>query len=1007
MRVPTDFPRRPRASSRTRVALIATAVVLVILIISARGIAGFYTDYLWFNQLGFSQVFTGLLWTKTFLAVLFVAVMFALVLINLVVADRIAPKFRPLGPEDEIVQRYREAVGRHAGKVRIAVAAIFALILGAGQSARWNDWILFSHTQRFNIKDPQFGKDVGFFVFRLPFLQFLVSWSFAAVVVATFLTAVFHYLNGGIRVQAATNRVTPQVKAHLSVLFGLLALIKAAGYYYQRFALDFSHRGPVQGASYTDVHAQLPAYNLLIFIMVLAFGLFIANIRLKGWTLPLLAIGLWMLVSIAVGALYPLFIQQARVKPSENQKEKTYIGRNITATRSALGLDKVRVTPFQYNETLTAQDLNDNAQTIRNVRLWDPAPGLTLSTFQQLQNLRQYYSINTVDIDRYMLGGAVTQTVLGVRDLNQKDLPQSSWINQHLQFTHGYGAVVAPANAVTADGRPVFLLKDVPPTVSPGSPAGTPTFTQPSIYFGEKTTNFSIVNTKQPELDFQKPDGSNQSSDYAGKGGVVLSSIVRRAAFAARFSDWNILISGRITNRSRVIFIRDVQSRIHKAAPFLHLDNDPYAVIINGRVLWVQDAYTLTNNYPYGETVNVDRLPNSSGLKTSFNYVRNSVKAVVDAYDGTTTLYIQDATDPILQAYRSAFPKLFTPAGQMPAELPAHLRYPEDLFKTQTTMYGRYHITDVDSFYANNDAWNVAQDPGVGKADLKAQTTQATTPNGTPVGAGQRNRQDPYYLVTRTPGETKEEFQILQPFVPQSANDQQENLSAFMVARSDPGDYGTLEVYTMPRGVLVDGPAQIDSFIQQNTTVSEDISLLNTNNSEADFGNVLTIPIKQSLLFIRPLYVKSTRTENSIPQFKKAIVVYGNKVAYANSLQEALDQLFPGTANLTQEQATTTTPTPTPGTTVTPVPTQAATAAQLLQQAQQDFAAADAALKAGDLATYQQQTKAGEAATAQALGLLTGSSPSSTTTTAPASSPSTSTPPTSSPPTTSTTASTA
>jgi uncharacterized membrane protein (UPF0182 family) len=1001
MRVPTDLPRRSRRPPRARPALIATVIILVVVFVSLGKIAGFYTDFLWFDQLGFRDVFTGLLGAKIFLAVVFSVVLFALLLVNLIVADRLAPKFRAVGPDDELVQRYKEAIGPHGGKVRLAVAVVFALILGAGQSSQWNAWILFRNAKPFGIKDPQFHKDVGFFVFKLPFLQFLVSWSFAAVVVVLFLTAVFHYLNGGIRLQAPTNRVTPQVKAHLSVLFGLLALIKAVGYWYQRYALDFSTRGPTRGANYTDVHAQLPAYNLLILIMVLAFFLFIANIRLKGWTLPSLAIGLWFLVSVLAGIIVPAIIEQASVKPSENTKESPYIARNIEATRAALGIANIKSSDFAYNESLTAQDLTNNAQTIRNIRLWDPA--LTVGTYQQLQELRQYYKINDVDIDRYLLNGNQTQTLLSVRELNQADLPQNTWINQHLQFTHGYGAVLAPTNAVTADGRPVFAIQDVPPAIPASAPAGTPQITQAGVYFGENIPNFAVVATKQPELDFQKPDGSNQSSPYAGKAGVGLGSIVRRAAFAARFGDYKLLISGDITSKSRIIYNRDIVSRMHKVAPFLHLDADPYAVIVDGKMLWVMDAYTTTDRYPYSQEPDVSRLGGTSGLKLAFNYVRNSVKVTIDAYDGTVSLYVQDPKDPILQAYRQAFPKLFKDKSEMPPNLIPHLRYPEDLFKVQTTAYGRYHITDPLAFYGSSDAWNVAQDPGVGKANLAAGITQSTTANGQPIaGTARRARQDPYYLVMRLPGESTEEFQILQPFVPQSSDDKQENLTAFMVAKSDPNDYGTLEVFKMPVGIQVSGPAQIDSRIQQDPTVSRDISLLNTNNSEADFGNILTIPVNQSLLYFRPLYVKSVKTNNPIPEFKKAILVYGSKVAYGDTLQEALAQLFPGTSTPGLPTPTPTTGGGTPTTPTTPTTPQLQTVTQLLQQAQADFLAADAALKAGDLATYQQKTNAASALTAQALAQIqsatTGTTTpgGSTTTTAPGSSPTTTLPPPSS-----------
>jgi uncharacterized membrane protein (UPF0182 family) len=983
MRVPTDIPRRPSRSRRGRSLLIVAAVILIFLIFSARGLAGFYTDYLWFNQLGFSDVFTGLLSAKIFLAVVFTVAMFALLLINLVVADRLAPKFRSLGPEDELVQRYHDTVGQHVGKVRLGVAVVFALILGTGQSAQWNSWILYRNAKSFGIKDPQFHKDIGFFVFKLPFLQFLVSWSFAAVVVTTFVTAIFHYLNGGIRLQAPAQRVSPQVKAHLSVLLGLLALIKAAGYWYQRYALDFSNRGPIEGATYTDIHAQLPALKLLIFIMIVAFIAFIVNIRLKGWTLPVLGVGLWFFVSVVVGAIYPALIQQLTVKPSENKREQPYIQRNITATRVAMGINKVVEKPFNYNESLTPTDIDNNAQTIRNVRLWDPA--LTLQTYSELQKLRQYYSINSTDIDRYNLGGSQTQTLLSVRELNQDDLPQNSWVNKHLQFTHGYGEVLAPANAVTPDGFPVFAIKDLPPTIAPGAPSGTPSLskTGSAVYFGEQASTFSIVNTKQKELDYQSPDGSNVETSYTGTGGVRISSALRRLAFAIRFGDQNILLSGQIDNKSRVLYIRDINSRIRKAAPFLHLDNDPYAVILNGRLVWVQDAYTITNNYPYAQGANVDRLPSSSGLKTSFNYVRNSVKVVVDAYDGSTTYYVQDPTDPVIRAYESAFPKLFQPKAKMPPDLVSHLRYPEDLFKVQTTAYGRYHISDPNAFYGSSDAWNVAQDPGVGKADAQISRTAQTSANGALVpGTVRQARQDPFYQVIKLPNEGGEEFQILQPFVPQSNNDDQKNLTGFMVAKSDPDDYGQLEVFRMPSGIRVSGPAQVDAQIQQDPTVSQAISLLNTNNSEADYGNILTIPINQSLLYIRPLYVKSGR--NPIPQLKKIIAVYGAKVAYQDTLQQALSFLFPGISpTLTQEQAasaTPTTPTTTPGSgpATTAPPTVVTGASSLLATAQKDFTDADAALKTGDLGTYKTKIDAAQAATASALAALANTTPPTT-----------------------------
>ncbi|MHB8464514.1 MAG: UPF0182 family membrane protein [Acidimicrobiales bacterium] len=991
MRVPTDLPRRPRRVPRGRPAIIITVVVLIILLMSLRGIAGFWTDYLWFSNLGFSDVFTGILSAKITLAVIFSVIAFALVFVNLIVVDRLSPRLT-LGPQDEISQRYREAIGPHGGKVRLGVAAAFALVLGLGQSGQWNAWILFRNAQKFHIPDPQFHKDLGYYVFRLPFLQNLVGWAFGAVLVATFVTAVFHYLSGGIRIQTPnpTQRVSPQVKAHLSLLLGVLALIKGAGYYLQQYSLVLSNRGKVKGALYTDVHAQLPAFKLLMFISLIAFVLLIANIFQRGWTLPALGVGLWFLVSITAGAIYPAIVQRYSVKPVENSKEKTYIGRNIAATRDAMQLGHVAPNSFAASTVLTAQDLANNAVTIRNIRLWDPGSletPIAPATFSQLQAIRGYYQLPNVDLDRYPLGGQLTQTELSVRELNQNGLPGGkSWVNEHHNYTPGLGAALAPANAVTTDGQPQFYLRDVPPNAGPPAPTDTPQLTRPQVYFGEVPTNFSIVGTTQSELDYEnKVTGQPVNSHYDGKGGVTLSSFFRKAAFAIRFGDFNVMISGAITSKSKILFIRDVPSRVHKAAPFLKLDADPYAVINNGRLLWVQDAYTSTDRYPYAEDFNFpNRLAPNSGLNTSFNYLRNSVKATVDAYDGTVSYYVFDDTDPILKTYMKAFPKLFKPRSAMPAGLVDHLRYPEDLFRVQTSMWGRYHIQDATAFYQAGDLWDVAQDPGVGAANT---TTTA------PLGVGSRitptaKRQDPFYLLMRLPGETKESFLLLQPMVSATAAGatSQQNLTAFLVVKSDATDYGQIEQFTMPSGAPVRGPVQINSLINQDVQVSQAISLLNTNGSEVLLGNVLTIPVEQSLLYVRPLYVSSK--ERPIPQLKKVIVVYGNQVAYQDTLQQALAQLFPGAPNLTQEAnaGAPATPTPTPGGTAAPAPT--ATIAQLLGQAEDLFNQANAALAKNppDFATYQkdqQQAQQLIAQAAQQAAAANGPAPATTTTTSP------------------------
>ncbi|HZN16015.1 MAG TPA: UPF0182 family protein [Acidimicrobiales bacterium] len=943
MRVPTDRPARRGRIPASRIWIIAAAVVLLFLITSLRGIAGFYTDYLWFKELGFTKVWRGVLGSKAALTLIFIGVFFAAMWASLAIAERLAPRFRALGPEDEIVQRYRDVVGPHGGKVRVGISLLFAFIAGGGVSSQWSSFILYRNHVSFGIKDPQFHRDIGFYVFQLPFLKFVVDWLFVAIVIITFITLVAHYLNGGIRLpRSPMERVTPQVKAHMSVLLALLALVKAAGYYLQRYGLANSHRGVVDGASYTDVHAQLPAINLLIFVSLIAVVLFLANIRLQGWLLPGIAVGLWLFLSVVVGGIYPAFVQKVRVVPAENAKERPYIERNIAATRAALGLNKVKTVPFDYREDLDAGGLAANADTIRNLRLWDPK--YTKRTFEQDQKLRSYYQLSDLDIDRYVIDGQLTQVLLSARDLDPEGLATQfgSWVNRRLQYTHGFGAVVAPANAVV-DGKPNFILKDVPPI-------GKPEMKQPRVYFGEGLSGFAIVRSNQRELDYQdKGAGGSVYTTYSGTGGVPMGSVIRRAAFALRFGDINPLISNLVTSKSKIVYVRDIRDRVRKAAPFLRYDNDPYPVITStGRMMWVQDAYTATSAYPYAQRAETDRLDGTAGLKSTFNYVRNSVKIVIDAYDGKMTFYRIDMDDPIAKAYAKAFPTLFTNGDKMPADLTPHLRYPEELFRIQTAMYGRYHISDPGDFFNAGDAWHVAQDPGSGRADATAGSTPVVTLAG-PAGQrtpteGSQSRMDPYYLLTRLPGEKDLNFQILQPFVPASKNDSQKNLTAFMVAKMDPGQYGELQVFEMPRNAQVDGPSLVDNDISSDVNVSQAISLLSQRGSSVILGNLLVIPINNSLLWMRPLYVSSSTT--NVPELRKVIVSFAGKVAMRDSLQEALRAVF-GDAPATLEQSTGAGT----GTPATPAPS--ASVQQILDQALAAYDAAQAALKSGDLATYQ------------------------------------------------------
>ncbi|MEQ1787292.1 MAG: UPF0182 family protein [Acidimicrobiales bacterium] len=973
MRAPSDMPRRPvrgSAPGRGRTWLVVGGVLLFFLITSLRGIASFYTDYLWFDSLGRSEVWEGVLGAKIALSVIFTGAFFLLMWANLVIADRLAPAFRPAGPEEEFIERYHELVGGRLGLVRGVASALLALIAGAGVSSEWNSWLLFTHSRDFDIADPQFGTDIGFYVFKLPFLSFLIGWLFAALLIVLIVTAVAHYLNGGIRMSAQHNRVTPQVKAHLSVLLGLLALVKAAGYWLQRYDLTVSSRGFVDGAGYTDVNAQLPAINLLLLISIASVLLFIVNIWRRGWTLPILGVGLWALIAVVAGAIYPEFVQRVQVKPNEPEKEQPYIERNIQATEAAMGL-QVEEVPFDLETDKDEIDLTANAASVANIRIWDPSDAVLGKTFPQLQRVRDYYRLNDVDVDRYEINGRPTQVVLSVRDLNTGNVPRDSWAAKHLIYTHGYGAVVAPANAKTTNGEPNFIAKEVPYTASAPELA----LSQPAVYFGEELSEYVVVDTKQRELNYQD-DESTQYAAYEGEDGVALDNVLKRAAFALRFGDLNPLISDQLTDDSKMLYIRDIKERVQALAPFLHYDADPYPVITGGRIQWVIDAYTTTNRYPYGETGDNSQLSAGSGLDHDFNYVRNSVKAVVDGYDGTVDFYVMPVDDPIIDAYRDAFPSLFKDFEEMPADLQDHLRYPEDLFRVQTNMWARYHVQEPSSFYEGNDYWDVARDPGTAGA---GEGTSVTNSAGETVQTRDA-RIDPYYLFTELPGATEPEFILLRPFVPTSRDDDNQLLTAFMVGKSDGDDYGKLQVFVMPRGSLPNGPALVQGAIQSDEEVGNRETILSGPGSAVSYGSLTAIPIDGGLVYVRPFYVTSEQTD--VPGLEQVIVYFEGEVVIRETLQEALEAVFTEVPPTLEEEG----PPPDPGEEPEPEPegTPTERALTLLAEASALFAEADDALEASDLGLYAEKIAAARAkqdAAAEVLEEGTGGPASTTTTT--------------------------
>ena len=1005
MRLPTDMPQR-RRFSRGRIALIVVVGVVFALFMSLRGLAGFWTDWMWFDSLGLGSVFTGILGAKIALGAIFTVAFFVMVIVNLVIADRIAPKVRETGPEDDLLDRYHATIGRRTKTVRVVVSLVLALFVGLGMSGEWKQWILFRNGGSFGVNDQTFNTDVGFYVFKLPFYTSVTNWLFASGIIILIIILVAHYLNGGIRFQTQGQRVTPQVKAHISVVLGLLALVKAADYWLQRYALTYSTRGAVDGATYTDVKAQLPVIYLLLFIALLSFGLFIVNIWRRGWTLPVVAVGLWALVSVVAGVGYPAFIQRFVVEPEESTRETLYIQHNIDSTRTAMGLSSVDTQPFLFNQdkTLATQSVNDNPGTIRNIRLLDPT--IVEPTYQRLQSQYSQLRFNELDVDRYPIKTpsgdiANTQVIIGTRDLNVGQIPQSSWEGQHLAYTHGYGVAMAPANATTTQGRPDFLIRNVPQIVDTSRISVE--VSQPQLYYGENVSGYAITNASREEIDYVEADGQTKFTEYSGSGGVKLDSFIKKAAYGLKFSDWNLVVSNFLNSDSRIVYQRDIRQRIEAVAPFMQFDSDPYPVIQDGRVVYIFDGYTTTDRYPNAQRADSSGLPAGSDLGGKrFNYIRNSVKGVVDTYDGTVKLYIVDPSDPIVNAYQKAFPALFAGVDEMPATLKAHWRYPEDLFRTQTNMFGRYHISDPKAFYEKTSSWSVAQDPGSTISGSTAIVTTNQTANGTTVLRTKEARISPVYSLIRLPGQATESFVMLRPFVPYSEDDSKKTLTSFMVANSDPAQYGKLTVYEMPSGFNIDGPAIVNANILSDPEVSKYTTLLNQQGSRTQFGSLMLTPVNNSIIYIRPLYVSSDNN-TQIPELKQVIAVFGGQVVMKPTLREALQTLFPGANPQTFESSTGLEDgtgsngsrggaSSSGSTTTTTIPsTGNATKDQLIDQAAKALTDADAALRNGDLAGYQTKVREAQNLINQAQALPDGTTSSSGTSASPGSSTTTTT----------------
>jgi uncharacterized protein len=823
-----------------------------------------YTDWLWFQEVGYTQVFTTSLTFKLILALVVGGLFFLLVYFNIKLAAQAPRGVTFLDQENAIELPSPELVDPLLQRLLLPVAVLLGLFAASLAASQWESLLLFFNSVPFGLEDPLFGRDIGFYVFQLPALTALYNWlSFSLGL--TFLATAFTYLvYRGVQYTQQGLFLTEGARTHLFSLVAIFLVIKSGGYFLDTFELLYSSRGAAFGASYTDVYANLPILRILSVLAFAAGGLCFTQIFRPGFRYILAGLGALTLVHVGGLSLYPSFLQRFRVVPNEIDAERPFITRSIQFTRRAYGLDKVESKDFPAEEQLTAADLKRNDATIKNIRLWEHRP--LLATYAQLQEIRTYYKFVDVDNDRYLIDGTYRQVMLSAREISHQHLPSRIWINEHLIYTHGYGLVFGPVNQVTPEGLPEFFIKDIPPVS-----VGPLKITRPEIYYGELANDYVFVKTKAQELDYPAGD-QNIYTAYTGKGGVSVSSVWRKLLFSARYVTLRIALSNDITRESRILYHRQIQERVKKIAPFITFDRDAYLVIAEGgRLFWIIDGYTTSYRYPYSEPTG--RLG---------NYIRNSVKAVVDAYDGTVSFYLSNPEDPVILAYAKIFPGLLKLLDAMPESLRAHIRYPQDLFAVQARIYATYHMQDPQVFYNKEDLLSIPhqageqQDPDIGRM------------MGPVTARGTEREIDPYYTIMRLPDEKKEEFVLLLPFTP----NKKDNMRAWLAARSDPSHYGKLIALDFPKAKLVYGPKQIDARIDQDASISQQLSLWNQRGSQVIRGSMLAIPIEKSLLYVQPLYLAAQK--GSLPELKRVIVAFGNQIAMEENLELALQRIFSG-----------------------------------------------------------------------------------------------------------------
>ncbi|TMG37585.1 MAG: UPF0182 family protein [Chloroflexi bacterium] len=919
---------RVRGPSRRAVALVILLVALLLFPLFISPLVAFVTDLLWFRSLGLEDVYLRRYTAAFWAFVAFFLIFFVLALPNLYFA------LRPQVPRVVVDVDRRRRGGALGLTLRLMpLLLIPALFFGLAGGDQWDALLRWLNGVPFGVADPVFGRDIGFYFFTLPVLEFVRGWLLAAVVVIAAGVVGIYLIRGAIGVatgplasadlsvagRAALALARP-ARAHLSILGGLFLLLIAGGYVIDQFALLFRNEAVLTGAGYTSINARLPALQILSVIVGVAALACLLNAFARTIWILVGAIVLWFAASILVVGVYPGLIESFIGRPDQLNKERPYITRNIEATRAAYSLDTVEESIFNVADTPTAAEARGELSNTASVRLWDYRPLLTV--FDQLQALRQQYTFNDVDIDRYQIGGVETPVMLSARELSTSRLPQQTWVNRHLVFTHGSGAVVTAVGAVGAEGRPSFAVRDMPPQ-------GEPKIEQPRIYYGEVTTDYVIVGTSQDEFD----ETGNVTTRFSGRGGVGVGALWDRILFTIRLGDFpNLLVSNQIRSDSRLLFHRRISERQQLIAPFLAYDGDPYLVIADGKLWWINDAYTTGDHYPYSESFAALGGSSTRVAASRLNYIRNSVKVVTDAYDGTISYYVVDEKDPVVRTLRGIYPSLFKPISDMPPSLRAHIRYPEGLFSVQTQVFALYHMTDPDEFYNRADAWRIA--------------TEVLSSGGNKVPI------EPYYVATRLPGSDRREFLLFVPMTP--AGGERDNMVAWIAGRADAPEYGKLRILRFARDRLIFGPFQIENRIRADPTIAQQLTLLGGGGASVIPGNLLVLPVGNSFVYVEPLFVLAP--QGRIPELQRVVLATQDRVVMAESFEKSLDQLFGSVAQPTPTPTPTPSPSPrpspqpSPGPSASPAP--AGSVADLVRSASQHYEQAQDALRLGDFAEY-------------------------------------------------------